>query len=127
MRGPSPSTEEAEAFIEGDSAVEADADNDDDEPSSWKKLGMGKVFGKKKTNRRKKHGKNAANGGHGGKVDAAGANGEGGEHEMDSSINTSNYSPDAVQKEKQRRPPRHRAKAALPAKNHPDHSESDSQ
>lgn len=124
MRGASTSTEEA--FIEGDSAVEADADNDDDEPSSWKKLGMGKVFGKKKTNRRKKYGKNAANGGgHGGKADAAGANGEGG-HEMDSSINTSNYSPDAVQKEKQRRPTRHRAKAALPAKN-PDHSESDSQ
>ena len=124
MRGPSTSTEEA--FIEGDSAVEADADNDDDEPSSWKKLGMGKVFGKKKTNRRKRNAKSAGAGGNGAKGDAAGAPKEGGddEHEMDSSINTSR-SPDAQLKDnKQRRPPRHRAKAALPAMN-PDHSESD--
>ena len=100
MSGPTPSSPEEEykeaSFTED--GVDADADDDDDEPSSWKRLGMSKLFGKKKTVRRKKYTKTAS-----GDADI----------DIDSSIAT-----DVCRDVKQRRPPRQRAKAAMhPPKN----------
>lgn len=116
MSGPTPSTPEEYkdvTFTEDDErgGVDADADDDDDEPSSWKRLGMGKLFGKKKTMRRKKYTKS------GSASAAADA-----ELDIDSSINT-----DVLKETRQRRPPRQRAKVAMyPPKNVGESSGSDS-
>lgn len=138
-RGPSEQAAEYnDAFTEDDGAVDADNDDDDDEPSSWKKLGMSKLFGKKKTIRRKKYTKTASNsggaavkGGDAGVPDADGRDSDG--HEMDSSINTQkSNSPDGQIANgngngngKQRRHPRQRAKVAMSAAKYLDNSESD--
>jgi len=122
-------TREAESSAASDTDLAQDADNDDDEQQQSMKK---KIFGKKKIMRRKKYTKNSINTAAGGPVnDNAILHGQPSSCEPLSGLDDSIVSPPQPNihqhHNKQKRPPRQRAKATAmyPVKKYMEDSESD--